>query len=313
MVAELQGNSGLAGGAGAVAGEVAADIIRKQLYGKEVKDLTEEEKETISALSQLASGLAVAAGGGNIGDASAAISSSKNAVENNNLLLIPRVAWQVMRPSTLGGSVTITAADVLMARGLSAIEAQAFLDGLTFEQQSLIRLAIVDPAGNSYFEEAVLKTYERFGGANQLASESNNNSDSQASAGIQAGSTTVGGGASLPPDDNDKNKQNDKIKEEKINDLPDNVQNTYSKYEKNGWNGNFNGQTPGTNAGRTFKNSDNQLPTVDSKGSPITYREFDVNNKISGQARDAERFIRGSDGSVYYTNNHYQTFIKLIK
>ena len=67
-------------------GEVAADIIRKQLYGKEVKDLTEEEeKQTISALSQLASGLAVAAGGGNFGDASAAISSSKNAVENNTL------------------------------------------------------------------------------------------------------------------------------------------------------------------------------------------------------------------------------------
>ena len=85
MVAELQGNSGLAGGAGAVVGEIAADIIRKQLYGKEVKDLTEEEKETISALSQLASGLAVAAGGGNIGDASAAISSSKNAVENNSV------------------------------------------------------------------------------------------------------------------------------------------------------------------------------------------------------------------------------------
>ena len=83
-MAELQGNSGLAGGAGAVAGEVAADIIRKQLYGKEVKDLTEEEKQTISALSQLAAGLAVAAGGGSVGDAGAAISSSKNAVENNN-------------------------------------------------------------------------------------------------------------------------------------------------------------------------------------------------------------------------------------
>jgi len=66
-------------------GEVAADIIRKQLYGKEAKDLTEAEKQTISALSQLASGLAVAAGGGNFGDASTAISSSKNAVENNGL------------------------------------------------------------------------------------------------------------------------------------------------------------------------------------------------------------------------------------
>ena len=66
-------------------GEVAADIIRKQLYGKEVKDLTGAEKQTISILSQLASGLAVAAGGGNFGDANAAISSSKNAVENNGL------------------------------------------------------------------------------------------------------------------------------------------------------------------------------------------------------------------------------------
>ena len=63
-------------------GEVAADIICKQLYGKEVKDLTEEEKQTISALSQLATGLA--AGGGSVGDAGAVISSSKNAVENNN-------------------------------------------------------------------------------------------------------------------------------------------------------------------------------------------------------------------------------------
>ena len=68
-----------------VVGEVAADIIRKQLYGKEVKDLTGAEKQTISILSQLASGLAVAAGGGNFGDANAAISSSKNAVENNGL------------------------------------------------------------------------------------------------------------------------------------------------------------------------------------------------------------------------------------
>ena len=64
-------------------GEVVADIIRKQLYGKEVKDITEEEKQTISALSQLAAGLAVAAGG-SVGDAGAAINSSKNAVENNN-------------------------------------------------------------------------------------------------------------------------------------------------------------------------------------------------------------------------------------
>ena len=85
VVAELQGNSGLAGGAGAVTGELAADIIRKQLYGKDVKDLTEAEKENISALAQLATGLAVASVGGDVGDVSTGIAAGKNAVENNDL------------------------------------------------------------------------------------------------------------------------------------------------------------------------------------------------------------------------------------
>ncbi|KES14837.1 putative hemagglutinin (DUF638), partial [Gilliamella apicola SCGC AB-598-I20] len=86
VVAELQGNSALSGGVGAVSGELASKVIINTLYGgKDASELTEDEKQTISALSQLASGLAVAAGGGNFGDASAAISSSKNAVENNYL------------------------------------------------------------------------------------------------------------------------------------------------------------------------------------------------------------------------------------
>ena len=84
VVAELQGHSGLAGGAGAVAGELASKAIIGILYGdKKISELSEDEKQTVSALSQLATGLATAATGGNFGDASAAISSSKNAVENN--------------------------------------------------------------------------------------------------------------------------------------------------------------------------------------------------------------------------------------
>ncbi|MCX8590630.1 glycohydrolase toxin TNT-related protein, partial [Gilliamella sp. B3825] len=85
VVAELQGNSGLAGGAGAVTGELAADIIRKQLYGKEVKDLTEAEKQNISALAQLATGLAIASVGGDVGDVSTGIAAGKNSVENNGI------------------------------------------------------------------------------------------------------------------------------------------------------------------------------------------------------------------------------------
>ncbi|RKS87571.1 filamentous hemagglutinin [Orbus hercynius] len=86
-VAAAQGNSALAGGTGALTGEAMADIIRKNLYGEnsKVEDLTQAQKEYISALAQLASGLAVAAGGGDTGDVGTAVAGSKNAVENNEL------------------------------------------------------------------------------------------------------------------------------------------------------------------------------------------------------------------------------------
>ena len=93
--------------------------------------------------------------------------------------------------------------------------------------------------------------------------------------------------------------------------LPDNAKDAYGKYNKDGWNGRVPGQTEGTKAGGTYKNRDGKLPTTDQSGNPITYREYDVNNKVAGQTRDAERFVRGSDGSVYYTNDHYGTFNKV--
>jgi len=96
-----------------------------------------------------------------------------------------------------------------------------------------------------------------------------------------------------------------------INDLPSNVQNAYNKYDDNGWIGNVSGQTPGTGAGGVWDNDYAQLPTTDSTGSSITYKEFDVNNKISGSGRDGERFVVGSDGSIYYTSDHYETFTKI--
>ena len=89
-----------------------------------------------------------------------------------------------------------------------------------------------------------------------------------------------------------------------LSDLPENVQNSFNRYEEAGWQGNVSGQTPGTNAGRRWANRKSQLPTVDANGNPITYREFDVNN-YNGFSRDGERFIVGTDGSVWYTDSHY--------
>jgi hypothetical protein len=50
------------------------------------------------------------------------------------------------------------------------------------------------------------------------------------------------------------------------------------------------------------------LPGTDSAGNPITYREYDTNPYTPGVNRGAERVVIGSDGSRYYTNDHYGTF-----
>ena len=105
------------------------------------------------------------------------------------------------------------------------------------------------------------------------------------------------------PDDEESTNQ--PVPSMSIDDLPNNVQDAYNNYERTNWQGNYNGQTSGTRAGGKYSNSNNALPQYDSSGNPISYREFDVNNKIAGQARDAQRFIIGSDGLIYFTDSHY--------
>ena len=102
-----------------------------------------------------------------------------------------------------------------------------------------------------------------------------------------------------------------KITSASIKNLPQNVQDAFNKYSSNGWKGNVPGQTAGTKAGGTYQNSNNALPTTNSYGGQIKYNEFDVNNKLPNMGRDTERFISGSDGSIYFTNDHYNTFFQL--
>jgi ribonuclease T1 len=62
---------------------------------------------------------------------------------------------------------------------------------------------------------------------------------------------------------------------------------------------------PGYVGGRNFQNRERRLP----RGS---YREYDVNPKIRGRGRDAERIvIEQRTGKAYYTGDHYRTFVSL--
>ncbi|MBK7690611.1 MAG: ribonuclease [Bacteroidetes bacterium] len=63
--------------------------------------------------------------------------------------------------------------------------------------------------------------------------------------------------------------------------------------------------------GREFMNRERKLPKVTAAKRVIQYREWDVNPKIAGQNRGAERLVTGTDKSAWFTNDHYRTFKKL--
>ncbi|MEY8769549.1 hemagglutinin repeat-containing protein [Erwinia sp. ACCC 02193] len=81
-VAQASGGSALAGASGGAAGE----YIAQQLYpGVDRADLSEEQRQTISALGTLAAGLAGGLAGDSAGGAVTGAQAGKNAVENNTL------------------------------------------------------------------------------------------------------------------------------------------------------------------------------------------------------------------------------------
>ena len=63
--------------------------------------------------------------------------------------------------------------------------------------------------------------------------------------------------------------------------------------------------------GRRFGNFENLLPKKDASGRKIDYQEWDVNPKMQGKNRGAERLITGSDGKAYYTSDHYRSFVEI--
>ena len=62
---------------------------------------------------------------------------------------------------------------------------------------------------------------------------------------------------------------------------------------------------PGYIGGKEFRNRERRLPHG-------RYREYDVNRKIPGRSRGAERLvIEQRSGKAYYTDDHYRTFSPL--
>jgi RHS repeat-associated protein len=63
---------------------------------------------------------------------------------------------------------------------------------------------------------------------------------------------------------------------------------------------------PGFKGGSIFRNENGQLPSTPG----VTYREWDV-NPVKGATRDGYRIVTGSDGSAFWTGNHYGDFVTM--
>ncbi|WP_016941531.1 hemagglutinin repeat-containing protein, partial [Dickeya zeae] len=106
VVAQLSGKDAVAGAVGAAGGELTARLlIMKELYGgRDTSDLTEAEKQSVSALSSLAAGLASGIASGSVEGAATGAQAGRNAVENNFLSVSEKseleIAKQKLRNST---------------------------------------------------------------------------------------------------------------------------------------------------------------------------------------------------------------------
>ena len=146
-----------AGAAGAAGGEVAAHFLASTLYNKSPENLSEEEKRTVSSLSQVAAGIA----GGSLSDSSdgaiIAAKTAKNAVENNNFVALAAEGFTLVCSRTCLQALS-GIAGVSIGIGLSpnekevAIVAAAMRDPeamskLTKEQVSYINEQILTDGG----------------------------------------------------------------------------------------------------------------------------------------------------------------------
>ncbi|MCW0389735.1 hypothetical protein NB690_000309 [Xanthomonas sacchari] len=87
VLAEANGSSAVGGALTGAGGEAAAQYLTKTLYGADIKpsDLSEQDKQTILALSQAVGALVGGMTGGSLSDAAVGSTVARNAVENNFL------------------------------------------------------------------------------------------------------------------------------------------------------------------------------------------------------------------------------------
>lgn len=71
----------------------------------------------------------------------------------------------------------------------------------------------------------------------------------------------------------------------------------------------FKGNKPYTNV--PGKDGEARFPAYTPGGDKITYTEYDIAAKVKNVDRGGRRILKGTDGSVWYTDDHYKTVVRM--
>lgn len=156
-VAALQGNSAASGAAGAATGELAAKAIAGMLYPdvKDLSTLSEEQKQTVSALATISAGMAGGLAGDSTGSAVAGGQGGKNAAENNSLALVAR-GCAVAAPCRT--KVAEQLLEIGVKAGITGAVAKTLADKLTADE--LDHLVTLEMMGNDEITSKYLNSLQ---------------------------------------------------------------------------------------------------------------------------------------------------------
>jgi filamentous hemagglutinin len=195
----------VAGGLGAGGGELAARYIAGQLFpGKTAEQLSESEKQQVSALSELATGLAGGLATGDTGGAVTAAQAGKNAVENNSLALVAR-GCAVAAPCRT--KVAEQLLEIGVKAGITGAVAKTLADKLTADE--LDHLVTLEMMGNDEITSKYLSSLQDKYGSGS-ASNPNIGKDLTDGEKVELGGAGAGTGTPPPPPENDPKQQNEK-------------------------------------------------------------------------------------------------------
>ncbi|MBF7995940.1 VENN motif pre-toxin domain-containing protein [Rahnella laticis] len=149
IVAEMQGGNAAAGAAGAGLSAAGAKYIADQLYpGKDIKDLTEEQKQGVVPLATLASGIAGGVVGGDVNSAIDGAKAGKNEVENNALAAGSDLGfWLGKTPDCdtqckAGIAKGVAEGNLVVSAGIAGVAGGAMIVGATPEIVAAAKVAL---------------------------------------------------------------------------------------------------------------------------------------------------------------------------